>query len=144
MNLQMGKAVNSPRVKEIPLSELVIQAVEKMADKDDIKSLKITNRNNEILITADNIAGVDFEDEDEVDPPSDDDEDEEADEDYEDGDDDDTGDDDPDDEEFYDRIDQKELDELLSEEAEEPTPNVANSHNDNEEVAERDRVREQV
>ena len=38
MNLQTGKAVNSPRVKEIPLSELVIQAVEKMAERDDIKS----------------------------------------------------------------------------------------------------------
>ncbi|TAG96755.1 MAG: hypothetical protein EAZ17_09905, partial [Sphingobacteriales bacterium] len=34
MNLQTGKAVNSPRVKEIPLSELVIQAVEKMAVLD--------------------------------------------------------------------------------------------------------------
>jgi hypothetical protein len=140
MNLQTGKAVNSPRVKEIPLSELVIQAVEKMAERDDINSLKITNSKNGILITADNIAGVDFEENDdedeenddeddedeEVDPPSDDEEDE-ADEDYEDGNEEDTGDDDPDDEEFYDRIDQHELDELLREEADEPTPNVANS-----------------
>jgi len=119
---------------------LVIQAVEKMAERYDIKLLKIANRNNEILITADNIAGVDFEEDDdedeEVDPPSDD-EDDDADEDYEDGNEENTGDDDPDDEEFYDRIDQTELDELLREEADEPTPNIANSRDNVEEVAER-------
>jgi hypothetical protein len=35
----MGVAVNSPRVKEIPLTQMVISMVEKMANRDGIKNL---------------------------------------------------------------------------------------------------------
>jgi len=63
LNLMTGKAVNTPRVKEVPITELVIKVVERLAEKDGIKCLKITDRNDGILVTADNIAGVDFQDE---------------------------------------------------------------------------------
>jgi hypothetical protein len=49
--------------------------VDKLAEKNGIKILKITNRNNEVLVTATSIAGVEL---DEDDPPSN----EENDEDY--------------------------------------------------------------
>ena len=136
-----GKAVNTPRVKEVPITELVIKAVEKLAEKDGIKCLKITDRNDGVLVTADNIAGVDFRDElvneddvEEDDPPSDEEDDDDgeyvdevADED-----------DEVEDEDLYDRIDPAELEDLLEEDEEDddPRPNVANSGPSNQ-VAER-------
>ena len=60
LNVVTGKAVNTPKVKEIPITELMVKAVERMAEKDGIKTLKITNRNGESLFPGDSSAGVDF------------------------------------------------------------------------------------
>jgi hypothetical protein len=61
MNLVSDKVVNTPKVKEIPITDLMIKAVEKMTEKDGIKTLKITNRNDEVIVTAATIAGVELD-----------------------------------------------------------------------------------
>lgn len=110
MNLMRGKAVNSPHVTEIPLTQMVINMVEKMANKDDIKNLKITNPNGESLFPGDSIAGVDFMEDDD---PSKEDEEDDDDPDYESGEEDK---DDPNNDEIYDRIVRAELDALFKDE----------------------------
>ena len=108
LDIVTEKVVNTPKVKEVPITDLIISAVDKLTEKDGIKILKIANRNNEVLVTATNIAGVDLDDAD--DPPNDDAEDDdyvEEDETQEE--------EDVDDEELYDRIDPAELEELMDE-----------------------------
>jgi hypothetical protein len=111
MNLATGLAIVRPRIWPIPVTKLVIRSVERMADEQGIKSLKIQNRNLSKLYPVDWIAGVDY-DKDAMDsdpPPSmwditpyeeklDTDLDAEL-----------------DDEDFYDPIEQDEIDDILAE-----------------------------
>jgi hypothetical protein len=52
------------RITEIPITELVIQAVENMAHDQGITTLKITGRHTSPIYPADWIAGVDYENQD--------------------------------------------------------------------------------
>jgi hypothetical protein len=58
MNLQTGMMNTRNTIWERPLTDLVIQAVEAMADEQDIKTLKLTGRNKIPIYPADWIAGV--------------------------------------------------------------------------------------
>ena len=60
MNLNTGKLITRPKVWAMPVTDLVIKAVEAMAKKDGIKSLKLTNHNKTIIYPSDWIAGVDY------------------------------------------------------------------------------------
>ena len=105
MDLNSGRMVTRYKVTECPVTPLVIKAVEAMAAKQNIKSLKFKNRHGVIFHPADWIAGVDYEEDED---PND--------EDYieTNADDDDYGDDDDfdDDSSYYDRVDPNELDDL--------------------------------
>ena len=105
MNLSTGKLITRPRCWEVPVTDIVIKTVEKMAAKQGVKSLKLTNRSKTIFYPADWIAGVDYHD-----PIIDDDED------IDDAnfDDDSDSDEDLSDEE-YDDVDEEELEDLLAE-----------------------------
>ena len=60
MDLNSGRLITRPRVWEIPITDIVIKAVEKMGAKQGIKSLKLRNRRNDIFYPTDWIAGVDY------------------------------------------------------------------------------------
>ena len=53
------------KVTEIPVTDVVIKAVEAMANNHGFKNLKFMNRHGVIFHDADWLAGVDYEDEDE-------------------------------------------------------------------------------
>jgi hypothetical protein len=61
MNLQTGIVISRNSIWERPLTDLVIQAVKAMADKQGIKTLKITGRNRIPIYPADWIAGVEYD-----------------------------------------------------------------------------------
>ena len=118
MDLNSGRLITRPRVWEIPITDIVIQAVEQMGEDQGIKSLKLNNRRNIIYYPADWIAGVDYADatdanEDDDDSDSDDEED---------------NDNDNDNEEEYDRVEQDELDEILVEPRETNKPTNENAN----------------
>ena len=127
MNLQTGKVITRNVVKEYPITDLVIKAVETMAEEQGIKTLKITGRNKIPLFPADWIAGVDYEGDQNENTENNDDEDDdyqqndEYDIDLE--------------EEAYDRIDQEEIDDLLAEPGQRNDDNNANPINENNENA---------
>ena len=60
MNLATNKPVTAIKVTELPVTEHVIKSVERLAEEQDIKSLKITGKNKIPLLPADWIAGVDY------------------------------------------------------------------------------------
>jgi len=66
MNLATGKAITCARVWEIPITPIIIKAVETMAEKQGIKQLKLTTKDKQPLLPNDWVAGVeyDFDDED--------------------------------------------------------------------------------
>ncbi len=64
MDLDSGRLITRPRVVEVPITNLVIKAVEAMAEEQGIKSLKLQNRRKTIFYPADWIAGVDYVEED--------------------------------------------------------------------------------
>jgi hypothetical protein len=111
----------------IPVTDVVIRAVERMGEEQGIKSLKMQNLNKTLFYPADWIAGVDYEkrtdeeidqnvddyNDDDYVPPADDNDDIEY-----------VNDDEIDDEDRYDRVDQEEIDELLSEPKEDETDNA--------------------
>jgi hypothetical protein len=108
MDLNSGRVITRQRVWEIPVTPIIIQAVEAMAEEQGIKTLKLQNRRKTIFYPADWIAGVDYEDEDNNN----------EDKDTNNEDDDDNNDDNNDDDEAnFDRVDQDELDELLEEDS---------------------------
>ena len=121
MNLETGEQITRARIWEVPITAMVIKAVEEMAYKQSIKSLKITSRNKVPLLPANWVAGVDHDKE------------------LKDGEDDDymptleelqT---DETDETETENIDQEELDDLLCQEKEpDPNPNVRNDNNNEE------------
>ena len=132
MDLNTGAKITRSQVHEIPVTQVVIKAVEAMAECQGIQTLKIIGRNKQPLFPADWIAGVeyddmdDYNDEDYVEP----DDDEEHHYDY---------DEELDDEDHYDRIDQEDIDELLAdpgppkapEEEDDPNP-IAEPDSDDE------------
>jgi hypothetical protein len=62
MDLKSGRVITRRRVTEIPVTELVIQAVENMAHERGLATLKITGRHTSPISPADWIAGVDYDD----------------------------------------------------------------------------------
>ena len=117
MDLNSGRYITRHFVTEIPVTQNVINAVEKLAELQNVKSLKFKNRHGVIFHPADWIAGVEY-----VDHDNNDNEDEADDEEYEYDEDQDTNipEDDVDDEEYYDHVDQSEVDELLAEHGSNP------------------------
>ena len=60
-SIQGGRIKKPMRVWELPVTNLVINAVESMAENQGIKSLKMSNRNKSNFYPADWIAGVEYE-----------------------------------------------------------------------------------
>jgi hypothetical protein len=67
MDLNSGQLVSRNIVHEIPVTDVVIKAVENMAYQQGFKSLKFKNRNGVIYHDADCIIGVDYDDPDDYD-----------------------------------------------------------------------------
>ena len=60
MDLQTGQFITRPKVVEIPITDVVINHVGKMAKEQVFKSLKIYNlKKKEIIFPGVNLAGVD-------------------------------------------------------------------------------------
>jgi hypothetical protein len=66
MDLNSGQLISRNIVHEIPVTDVVIKAVENMAYQQGSKSLKFKNRNGVIYHDADWIAGVDYDDPDDI------------------------------------------------------------------------------
>ena len=64
MDLNTGHVIMCRKVTEIPVTNVVIKAVEVMAHKQGFKNLKFKNRHGVNFHDADWLAGVDYEDED--------------------------------------------------------------------------------
>ena len=60
MDLRSGRVITRRRITEVPVTELVIQAVEHMAIQQGLHTLKITGRNTQPLYPADWIEGVEY------------------------------------------------------------------------------------
>jgi len=118
LSLSTGRVLTRRKVTEIPVTDLVIKAVEKMADNDGIKTLKFTNKAGVELHHADWLAGVDYEQQEDDNDENDDDEDDD-DENYDD-------DDDDEDDDYQEEVDREELDEISRED-----PNNQNDPNQN-------------
>ena len=67
MDLNTRHVITCRKVTEIPITDVVIKAVEAMACNQGFKNLKFKNRHGVIFHDADWLAGVDYEDEDEDD-----------------------------------------------------------------------------
>ena len=130
MDLNSGRPMTRRKVTQLPVTPSVIKAVEAMAAKQGMKSLKFKNRHKVIFHPADWIAGVDYTDNDDdennnnnwrngnrFEALADDDDDDSNDDDYEYDDDEEQElyDEDFDEDDGYDRPDQQEIDELLAE-----------------------------
>ena len=74
MDLNTGYVITCRKVTEIPVTDVVIKAVEAMAHNQGFKNLKFKNRHGVIFHDADWLAGVDYEDEDECEENADEDE----------------------------------------------------------------------
>ena len=61
MNLATGKVITRNKIWERPVTDLVIKAVETIANEQGIGNLKITGRNKIPIYPADWIAGVEYE-----------------------------------------------------------------------------------
>jgi hypothetical protein len=61
MNLQTGMVISRNTIWERPITDLVIQAVETMAEEQKVKTLKITGRNKIPIYPANWIAGVEYD-----------------------------------------------------------------------------------
>jgi hypothetical protein len=61
MNIATGLVITRNTVWELPVTDLVIQAIEAMAAEQNVLTLKLTGRNKVSLHPADWIAGVDYE-----------------------------------------------------------------------------------
>jgi hypothetical protein len=64
MDLRSGRVITRRNPKELPVTDLVIQAVENMAIQQGLTTLKFTNRTAPSIYPADWIAGVDYEEDD--------------------------------------------------------------------------------
>jgi hypothetical protein len=108
MNLQTGMVISWNTIWERPLTDLVIHAVEAMADRQGIKTLKITGHNKIPIYPANWIAGVEYDADNDNDNEHNDEAYPEQEPDYD-------YDAELDDDEEYDRIDQDEIDEIMAE-----------------------------
>ena len=63
MDLNTGNVVTRQVVKEVPVTAVVVKAVEALAERDDVQSLKITNRAGVVLHDADLEYDTDEDDE---------------------------------------------------------------------------------
>jgi hypothetical protein len=66
MDFNRGQLITRKIVHKIPVTVVIIKAVENMAYKQGFKSLKFKNRNGVIYHDADWIAGVDYDDYDDI------------------------------------------------------------------------------
>jgi hypothetical protein len=66
MDLNSDQLISRNIVHEIPVTDVVIKAVKNMAYQQGFKSLKFKNRNGVIYHDADWIAGVDYDDPDDI------------------------------------------------------------------------------
>ena len=125
MDLNTGTVITrGGKITEIPITKVVIKAVEDMAEREGFKSYKFKNRHGVVFFDSDWIAGVDYEvgenenaeyieevEDDDYEPDQED----EDNEDYF--------------EEVEEEIDQNEIDELLAEgQDQEPNPNQQNDN----------------
>jgi hypothetical protein len=112
-DLNSGREITQARVTQIPVTDVVIKAIERIAEEQGFKSLKFKNRKGAILHDADWIAGVDSDEniqqEDDYNKDYGKEENEDPDEDIED--------------DQYDRIDKDELEDLYEDAREEDNPN---------------------
>ena len=63
MHLETGEVVTRQNIVAILITANVITAVEKMAEAQGVKSMKIVRRNNIRILPADWVAGVDYDNE---------------------------------------------------------------------------------
>jgi hypothetical protein len=66
MDLNSGQLISRNIVHKIPVTDVVIKAVENMAYQQGFKSLQFKNQNGVIYHDADWIAGVDYDDPDDI------------------------------------------------------------------------------
>jgi hypothetical protein len=104
LDLRSGRVITRRRIKEIPVTDLVIQTVENMAIEQGLTTLKITGRNKLPIYPADWIAGVDYEHQDDAND----------DEEYNENNDDNENFEDINDEELYHRVDPTEVSDLIA------------------------------
>jgi hypothetical protein len=122
MNIHTGRLVHRTQFDVLPVTQLVIDAVENLAYMEGVKSFKIRGRNKKPIFPADWIAGVDYDEEleyvqdDEYENDSNTSDDEEYDNDL-------------DDERYYDRVDPEEMGETRTGGAN-PTDRQDDEHND--------------
>jgi hypothetical protein len=109
-----GRVITLARVTQIPVTDVVIKAIEHISEDQGFKTLKFKNRIGTIYHDADWIAGVDYDENTQKDVEEDDayDDDENKDQDEE-----------EDIDDKYDRIDEEELKDLLQDEREQTNPN---------------------
>jgi hypothetical protein len=115
MDLNSGRLITRNIVREIPVTDTVIKAVETITYAEGFKSLKFKNRHGVIFHDADWIAGVDYDENDE------DDDDDDNDENQQEADDDLNG-------EELEQIGPDEVDDLILDEREEGNPNIQNGN----------------
>jgi hypothetical protein len=112
-DLNSGRVITRARVTQIPITDMVIKAIECIADNQGFKSLKFKNQKGAIFHNADWIAGVDSDEniqqEDDNDKAYDKEDNEDPDEDIED--------------DQYNQIDKDELEDLNEDAREEDNPN---------------------
>jgi hypothetical protein len=60
-DLNSGRVITRARVTQIPVTDVVIKAIERIAEDQGFKSLKFKNRKGAIFHDADWIAGVDYD-----------------------------------------------------------------------------------
>jgi len=61
MDLNSGRLITQQHVWEIPVTDVVIKAVEQMGAEQGVKSLKLQNSQKDIFYPIDWIAGVDYD-----------------------------------------------------------------------------------
>jgi hypothetical protein len=123
-DLNLNRVITRARVSQIPVTDVVIKAIEKIAEDQGFKSLKFKNRKGAIYHDADWIAGVDYDEN--IQQDADDDE---AYDDYENGD----PEQDKEIDKEYNRIDEDEIEDLIEDQREQANPN---QHCDEEERGE--------
>ena len=132
MDVNTGRVITRNTVHEIPISELIIKAVEDMAESQNMKSLKLTTRIKTPLLPNDWTAGVDYENNNENEYENENENEFEIeDENYNHYD---IGDDSDNEDEDQDYIHQNEIDELFSEEVEQPTTTTPDIEVEDEEM----------
>ena len=109
MDLNTGKVITRRKVTEIPITRLVIKAVEAMAKREGFKSLKFKNRNNVVFHDTGLIAGVEDNTNNNENEHDENEFDDEEDEDYIDEEEDDI----EDESQEYDEVDRNEVEELI-------------------------------